>query len=107
MWGKKHKPLAVALTCADWRLHQRKVDLNARLAKLLHVEGVDLIALPGPDGLLKPERAAEWKAAVGQIKLLIVAHARAFSSSPPTSAAPAIRCPTANMKPTCWRRPRR
>jgi hypothetical protein len=75
MWGKKHKPLAVALTCADWRLHQRKVDLNARLAKLLHVEGVDLIALPGPDGLLKPERAAEWKAAVGQIKLLIVAHA--------------------------------
>jgi len=75
MWGRKHKKLAVALTCADWRLHQRKVDLNRRLAKLLGVDGVDLVALPGPDGLLKPERAAEWQAALGQIKLLIGAHA--------------------------------
>ena len=75
MWGKKHRHLAVALTCADWRLHQKKVDLNSRLVKLLQVQGVDLIAVPGPDGLLRPERAAEWKAAVGQIKLLIGAHA--------------------------------
>ena len=75
MWGKKRKQLAVALTCADWRLHQKKVDLNSRLAKLLQVQGVDVVAVPGPDGLLKPERAAEWKAAVGQIKLLIGAHA--------------------------------
>ena len=75
MWGQKHKKLAVALTCADWRLHQRTVDMNRRLAKLLHVQGVDLIAVPGPDGLVKPERSAEWQTAIGQIKLLVGAHA--------------------------------
>ncbi|MDE1939517.1 MAG: hypothetical protein KGI68_10885 [Alphaproteobacteria bacterium] len=75
MWGQKHKKLAVALTCADWRLHQRKVDLNSRLAKLLGVHGVDLIAVPGPDGLTKPERSSEWQATIGQTKLLIGAHA--------------------------------
>ena len=74
MWGRKQRKLAVALTCADWRLHQRKVDLNARLAKMLHVEGVDLIAVPGPDGLTKPDRGSEWQTAVAQIKVLIVAH---------------------------------
>jgi Putative carbonic anhydrase len=74
MWGRKHKKLAVALTCADWRLHLHKVDMNARLAKLLGVDGVDLIAMPGPDGLIKPERASEWQVAVSQTKLLIVAH---------------------------------
>jgi len=75
MWGRKHKKLAIVLTCADWRLHQRKVDLNARLAKRLDATGVDLIAVPGPDGLIKPERASEWQTAVAQIKLLIGAHA--------------------------------
>ncbi len=74
MWGRRHRKLAVALTCADWRLHQRKVDLNGRLAKLLHVRGVDLVAVPGPDGLVLPERSAEWQAAVAQICLLIGAH---------------------------------
>jgi len=74
MWGKRHKRLAVALTCADWRLHQHKVDLNARLAKLLGVAGVDLICVPGPDGLIKPERQSEWATAVAQIRLLIGAH---------------------------------
>jgi len=75
MWGRKHKKLAVALACADWRLHLHKVDLNRRLAKLLGVEGVDLVAVPGPDGLTKPERGTEWQTAIGQIKLLIGAHA--------------------------------
>jgi hypothetical protein len=75
MWGWRHKKLAVALVCADWRLHQHVVDMNRRLAKLLGVEGVDLVAVPGPDGLVKPERGAEWQTAVGQIKLLIGAHA--------------------------------
>jgi len=74
MWGKKHRKLAVVLTCADWRLHQHKVGLNARLAKRLGVTGVDLIAVPGPDGLIKPERQSEWQTAVTQIKLLIGAH---------------------------------
>ncbi len=75
MWGKKRKKLAVALTCADWRLHLHKVDMNARLAKLLGVDGVDLITVPGPDGLIKPERQSEWQTAVSQIRLLIGAHA--------------------------------
>lgn len=75
MWGRKKRKLAIALTCADWRLHQRKVDFNARMARKLGVGGVDLIAVPGPDGLIKPERAGEWQAAVAQIKLLIGAHA--------------------------------
>ena len=75
MWGWKRKKLAVALVCADWRLHQHVVDMNRRLAKLLGVHGVDLIAVPGPDGLIKPERASEWRTAVSQIKLLIGAHA--------------------------------
>lgn len=75
MWGRKHKKLAVMLTCADWRLHQRKVDLNARVAKILGVDGVDLICVPGPDGLLRSERGGEWATAISQIKLLIGAHA--------------------------------
>ena len=75
MWGKRRKKLAIALTCADWRLHQRKVDLNARLAKFLGVQGVDLICVPGPDGLGKPGREAEWEVAVAQIGLLIGVHA--------------------------------
>lgn len=48
--------------------------MNARLAKLLRVEGVDLICVPGPDGLGKPERQSEWQTAISQIKLLIGAH---------------------------------
>ena len=75
MWGKRHRKLAIVLTCADWRLHQRKVDLNARLAKRLGVDGIDLITVPGPDGLIKAERLSEWQTAVAQIKLLIGAHA--------------------------------
>ena len=75
MWGRKHTTLAVALACADWRLHQHKVALNSRLAKLLGVHGVDLVAVPGPDGLVKPRRGAEWQAAVGQIRFFIAAHA--------------------------------
>jgi hypothetical protein len=74
MWGSKRKKLAVALTCADWRLHQRKVDLNRRIAKLLKVSRVDQIAVPGPDGLIEAEREAEWQSAVGQISFLIGEH---------------------------------
>ena len=41
---------------------------------MLHVRGVDLIAMPGPDGLVLPERITEWQAAVAQVNLLIGAH---------------------------------
>jgi carbonic anhydrase len=74
MWGRRQKKLAVALTCADWRLHQHKVNLNARLAKLLDVHGVDFITVPGPDGLIKPKRQSEWQTAISQIKLLLGVH---------------------------------
>jgi hypothetical protein len=75
MWWRRHKKLAVAVVCADWRLHHPKVNLNRRLAKTLRVDGIDVIAVPGPDGLLRAERATEWRAALDQIRLLIGAHA--------------------------------
>lgn len=70
-----HPRLGIMLVCADWRLHQRDVALNARLAERLNLSGIDVIAAPGPDGLLEPERAGEWAAVVGQIRLLIEVHA--------------------------------
>jgi hypothetical protein len=75
MWGRKHKRLAVAVVCADWRLHHQKSEFNRQIARGLDVDGVDIVAVPGPDGLLLPERAGEWKAAVDQVMLLVGAHA--------------------------------
>ena len=74
MFWRRHKKIAVGLMCADWRLHQKGVAFNSRIARQLKVDGVDVIAVPGPDGLLKPEREAEWKTALAQITLLIGAH---------------------------------
>jgi hypothetical protein len=74
MFGRKHKKVAVVLTCADWRLHQSSVDMNRRLARKLKVHGADVIAVPGPDGLTQPARKNEWLSSVDQIKLLIGAH---------------------------------
>ena len=75
MWGKKHKKIAVAVVCADWRLHHTKSEFNRQIARALRVDGVDFIAVPGPDGLLLPERGGEWQVALSQAKLLIGAHA--------------------------------
>ena len=66
--------LGVALTCADWRLHRAEVGINARLARLMGVDGVNLTALPGPDGLLAPERKADWEAMIRWINLHIRVH---------------------------------
>ena len=74
MFWRKHRKLAVVLTCADWRLHHGRVELNKRLSRMLGVGGADLIAVPGPDGLPLPARDFEWKATLAQIKLLIGAH---------------------------------
>jgi hypothetical protein len=74
-FGRKRKKLAVLITCADWRLHQRKVNLNARLAKQFRVDGFDYITVPGPDGLILPERGPEWAATLVQVKLLVNVHA--------------------------------
>jgi hypothetical protein len=75
MLGRKHKKLAVALVCADWRLHHTRSAFNKQLRRVLRVDGVDYVAVPGPDGLKRPEREAEWKTALDQVKLLISAHA--------------------------------
>jgi carbonic anhydrase-like protein len=75
MFGrKKLKKVTVMLTCADWRLHNDKVEMNKRVARQLGVDGVDVIAVPGPDGLVKKGREGEWQVALDQIKLLIGAH---------------------------------
>jgi hypothetical protein len=74
MFWKIRKKLSVAMTCSDWRLHRRVVDFNARIGHATGTSQVDLVALPGPDGLLKPDRAGEWEAAKGQVKLLADAH---------------------------------
>ena len=68
------KKLGLALMCADWRLHQGKVKLYEQLKRALGVYGVDINAVPGPDGLVKAERAGEWEAVLGWVKLLIDAH---------------------------------
>jgi hypothetical protein len=73
LWGSGKK-LAVAVTCSDWRLHQSKVDFNRRIGKAVGCGKVDLVALPGPDGLLLPDRAGEWVAAQAQAGLLANAH---------------------------------
>jgi hypothetical protein len=72
---KHHPRLAVLLSCVDWRLHQADVDLNARIGAYFRADGVDVLTVPGPDGLLRPERAGEWAATVGQMRLLIDVHA--------------------------------
>ncbi len=72
MWW--HRKLGVALTCADWRQHQSRVNLNKRLCKLLHVGGLGMAAIPGPDGLTKPERRVEWIMATNWINILIGSH---------------------------------
>jgi Putative carbonic anhydrase len=72
MWWKKK--LAVVVTCADWRLHQKKVDLCRRLCRLLKVDRLDLIAFPGPDGILDAERSTEWPVVCRWVKIMAEAH---------------------------------
>jgi hypothetical protein len=70
----RNKKLGVAMTCSDWRLHQPGVKFLPRIGKAMGVGKVDLVALPGPDGLLLDQRSGEWQAAKGQVKLLADAH---------------------------------
>jgi hypothetical protein len=66
--------LALVVTCSDWRLHHRRTNFDRSIARLLRARGVDVIALPGPDGLLSPERAGEWQIMLKQALLLIEVH---------------------------------
>lgn len=68
------KKLTIAITCSDWRLHQDGVHYNKQLAQLLGADGVDLIVVPGPDGLHKNENASALKVVADAAKLLAGAH---------------------------------
>ncbi len=60
-----HRKLGIALTCADWRLHHPRVDLYKRMCRMLRVDGLDITAVPGPDGLLNrsaPRSGMRWSA---------------------------------------------
>jgi hypothetical protein len=37
MFGLSNKKLGVAMTCADWRLHQRAVNFNQRIGNAIGV----------------------------------------------------------------------
>ena len=69
------KKIAVGVFCADWRLHQEGVHINNAVRKHLNVDAVDVIAVPGPDGICAVEaRASERDILSGWLKILIGAH---------------------------------
>src|ERR1051326_9104424 len=70
----QHKKMGLALVCADGRLQQECVHYNKQLAEALGVDLVDIVALPGPDGLFKKGREGDRKTAISSLKLLIDAH---------------------------------
>jgi len=69
------KKIAVGVFCADWRLHQDSVHLNKAVKDHLGVDGVDVIAIPGPDSVCAPVGfEAERELLTKWLKLLIGAH---------------------------------
>jgi hypothetical protein len=69
--GKKY---AVAVVCADGRLHQDEVHFNKALKEHLGVDLVDVLAVAGPDGVMKPGREGEAEALAKNLQVLIGAH---------------------------------
>jgi hypothetical protein len=69
MWGEP-KRFAIALTCVDWRLHHPRARLYRQLCRAVDVDASFIDAVPGPDGLLKPGREAEWAATLRWTRLL-------------------------------------
>jgi len=69
------KRLAVGIFCVDWRLHQKSVNIVEKVRAHLRVDGVDVIAIPGPDGAcVQAGREAEMKSLTDWLALLIGAH---------------------------------
>jgi hypothetical protein len=68
------KKIAVAVVCADGRLHQDVVHFNKLIAEHLQVDLVDVLAVAGPDGVIKPGREGEKEALVKNLQVLIGAH---------------------------------
>lgn len=68
------KKLAVGVFCVDWRLHQKSVNIVEKVREHLGVETMDVIAIPGPDGVCNAGREAEVELLKDWLKLLIGAH---------------------------------
>lgn len=68
------KRLGIAVMCVDWRLHQKDVRMSEQIRDALGVDVVDVVAVPGPDGFLKPTREGDQESLVKALKLLIGAH---------------------------------
>jgi len=69
------KKLAVGVFCVDWRLHHKDVNIVEKVRAHLDVDGVDVIGVPGPDGVcLQDGRQMEVAPLTGWLKLLIGAH---------------------------------
>ena len=69
------KRTAVGVFCADWRLHQEGVHINNEVCKRLGVDGVDVIAIPGPDRVCTMEDYAIEKDLLTKwLDLLVEAH---------------------------------
>lgn len=68
------KKYAVAVVCADGRLHQDSVHINESIRKYLDVDLVDILALAGPDGVTKPGREGEKDTFIKNLQVLIGAH---------------------------------
>jgi len=68
------KTLGIAVVCVDWRLHQKDVRLSEQVRDAVGVDVVDVVAMPGPDGFLKPGQESEREAMIKGLKLLIGAH---------------------------------
>ena len=68
------KKLGVGVFCVDWRLHHRNVNIVEMVRAHLGVDGVDALAIPGPDGVFAPGREMEVGSLKAWLKLLIEAH---------------------------------
>jgi len=69
------KQIVVGVFCADWRLHQQSVNVVNMLKEQLGVDGVDVLAVAGPEGvIMDPVRAGEKEGLKNNLNVLIGAH---------------------------------
>ena len=68
------KKLGIAIVCVDWRLHQKEVRIAEKVRDALGVDVVDVVAFPGPDGIVESQRSGDSAALLSWLELLIDAH---------------------------------
>lgn len=68
------KKVGIAIMCVDWRLHQKEVRAAEKVRDALGVDVVDVVAFPGPDGILRDGHEAERPVLLSWLELLIGAH---------------------------------